>query len=60
MMFVWSEPSAFMTQMSRSPSRLLVKAIFVPSGDQLGYASSAEFLVSGLMPVPSAFMTQIS
>ena len=29
-------PSAFITQISKSPSRLLSNAIFVPSGDQAG------------------------
>src|SRR5919198_1292693 len=42
-------------------SLMLVKAIFVPSGDQLGLKSSALLSVSLVTPLPSAaFMTYIS
>src|SRR5215212_5754793 len=38
-------------------SLLVLKAIFVPSGDQLGLESSARLSVSRVNPLPSAFMT---
>ena len=53
-------PLASMTQMSLSPSRLLLNTIFVPSGDQSGSASSAALAVRLTAPDPSAFMTQMS
>jgi hypothetical protein len=39
---------------------LLVKAIFVPSGDQAGPPSSAGSFVRLVCPLPLAFMTKIS
>ena len=50
-------PSAFMTKISKAPSRLLVKAICVPSGDQAGRESLAALPDRLVGPVPSAFMT---
>ena len=44
--WVWPLPSAFMTQTCRRPVRSLMNAIFVPSGDQAGSASSAADVVS--------------
>jgi len=37
-----------------------MKAIFVPSGDQVGPMSLAGLLVSRLRPVPSALVTKMS
>ena len=42
------------------PLRSLTKAIFVPSGDQVGPMSLAGLLVSRLRPVPSALVTKMS
>jgi hypothetical protein len=42
-----------MIQIWRPPERLLVNAIFAPSGDQAGSASSAVEVVSRAWPVPS-------
>ncbi len=54
-------PSAFMTYSSPStPSLVEMKAIFVPSGDHIGFRSlftSAE--LRAVRPVPSALMTSI-
>jgi hypothetical protein len=50
----WSEPSAFITQMSGLPARLLTKAIFELSGDQAGSESHAVFTVSLCMFAPVA------
>src|SRR5712691_7103490 len=46
-------PSALIT--STEPLSALTKAIFVPSGDQLGWAASSG--PSRLSPAPSAFIT---
>ena len=56
----WSLPSAFMTQMSKSPSRLLEKAIRVPSGDQLGSWLKPPAKVSRFTSPPSACMEKIA
>ena len=53
-------PSAFITKVSKSPSRSLVKAICLPSGDHAGDRSSSSLSVSWVTPVPSAFITKIS
>jgi hypothetical protein len=39
------------------PSRVLVKAIFVPSGDQLAWSSMNTLFESLVGLVPSAFIT---
>src|SRR5256885_555229 len=60
------EPSAFMTQMSLCGTlrnawvelRLLMKAIFVPSGDQAGCCPLPSRMRT--RPVPSGLMTQIA
>src|SRR5215211_525226 len=49
--------SWFATFPSSVPSLLVLKAIFVPSGDHLGLESSARLSVSLVNPLPSAFMT---
>src|SRR5215471_14780127 len=49
-----------MTQISRSPPRVLVKAIFEPSGDQTGSPSKASSVVSWVSLLPSGFITQTS
>src|SRR6266545_6800793 len=46
--------------MSRFPLRTERKAILLPSGDQVGWASSNPLKVICLLPEPSAFITQIS
>src|SRR5262249_9516015 len=45
---VWFDPSAFIVNTWGLPFRSLVKAIFRPSGDQLGSSSSLPGLVSGV------------
>jgi hypothetical protein len=50
-------PSAFITQMSELPLRVLSKAIFLPSGDQAGSPSNPTVVVSGLGKLPFAFIT---
>src|SRR6516162_6316405 len=55
-----SEPSAFITQMSKLPLRALAKAICLPSGDQQGLLSMAGSFVSCLGFLPSASQTQMS
>jgi hypothetical protein len=57
-------PSGFMTKMSwpfGASKPFEEKTIFVPSGDQAGRlpASPSSSPVSGVCPLPSAFMTQI-
>jgi hypothetical protein len=52
---VWLEPSAFITMISP----FLLKAILLPSGDQSGFSSKLGSLVSGVRPVPSAFITKM-
>ena len=42
-------PSASMTEMSSSPSRLEMNAMRRPSGDQVGNLSSSELFVSWVM-----------
>src|SRR6266545_3146971 len=63
---VCPEPSAFITQMSGSGARLPgstsfsrveVKTILVPSGDQAGATSCPGASVNRVTPEPSAFMT---
>src|SRR3972149_6825821 len=46
-------PSAFMAYSSRFPSRVDTNPIFVPSGDQKGFQSSAGLRVRLLCPDPS-------
>src|SRR5918995_3044684 len=62
--FVWSVPSASITQMSEKPptsSWSLVKAILVPSEDQAGWPSLvSRVLVRLVWFVPSASITQMS
>src|SRR5260370_28576742 len=55
-----SEPSAFITQISKLPVRALAKAICLPSGDQVGLLSMAGSFVSGLGFLPSLSATQLS
>src|ERR1700730_9437361 len=55
-----SEPSAFITQMSKLPVRALAKAICLPSGDQVGLLSMAGSFVRGLGFLPSLSATQMS
>src|SRR5438445_5940670 len=54
-----SEPSAFMAKISRLPLRPLVKAICLPSGDQLGLLLGGP-LVRRFMFLPSASAPKIS
>ena len=55
-----SVPSGFIIQMSQSPSRSELKAIFDPSGDQAGsWFSLARVLVKLYGWEPSAFMIQM-
>ena len=54
------EPSAFITNISESPSRSDSNAMRRPSGDQMGSVSTAELFVSRVTPEPSAFITNIS
>ena len=42
------------------PLRSLLKAIFVPSGDQSGLASIPGAVVSWVTSLPSAFITKMS
>src|SRR5262245_39490580 len=53
------DPSAFMTKISDSPSRVDTKAISVPSRDQVGCMARAHSSVSITGVDPSAFMTTI-
>src|SRR5262249_54933047 len=57
---VSSEPSAFMTYSSLLPLRLLLKAIFVPSGDHADWASSARTSVSWFCGRPMGGIAKMS
>ncbi len=48
-----SPPVAFMTNNSELPVWLLVKTIFVPSGEYAGESSIVLFVVSRLRSLPS-------
>ena len=52
-------PLASMTKISWFPSRFDMKAMRVPSGDQVGQESSPLLVVKQVIPLPSAFITQI-
>jgi hypothetical protein len=56
-MLVCPDPSAFITYISELPSRSVMKAIFAPSGDQVGHPQPPSLSVSLVCPDPSASMT---
>src|SRR5581483_8234009 len=57
---VWFEPSAFITQIWRTPVRSLVKAILLPLGDQTGSPLKPGAVVSWCSWLPSGLITQTS
>jgi hypothetical protein len=52
-------PLAFITNTSLSPSRSLLKAIFLPSGDHAGAPSNQAPFVKRTTPVPSGLTDQM-
>src|SRR6185503_2877548 len=56
-MFVTSVPIGVIVKICATPVRVLLKAIFVPSGDQVGWMSPSKEIMFGF--VPSLFVTKM-